>query len=390
MKAFGSLFGLCITISLILLLHFIYVLLHELSHAIPAALFSRKQVDIYIGSYGKPEKNFSLNIGLLNIYIAHNSLFSRKGLCFYAYEQVTFNQQIIITLCGALVPFIIALSGTLLAFKYKILVLTFIFALFLLIATYHLFLNLVPRNSQTVLDDGRQTYNDGRKIKGLLYQKKAIKEWEKAAKLVNRGEYKKGTAIMFKMLSMEIYFPELYTTIIRVFVLTKDYTMAHITFANYGRQEQMTEEDFQQIGYVYSKLKQDKKALTLYEKVLAINPDNEYALMNIGFTYNVLERYEEAIVFFNKALAIDKDSAYCYSNRGFSKLLMNDFGEGLKDIYHALKLDPNEPYAHRNLGLFYLKQKEYPEALASLERAKALNNDVEDIEALLSLAREKS
>ncbi len=66
----GKMFFLFIQLSIFVLSPLV-TLLHELGHAIPALLVTRKKVTIYIGSYGDPQKSLCFRVGLLEFYVRY-------------------------------------------------------------------------------------------------------------------------------------------------------------------------------------------------------------------------------------------------------------------------------------------------------------------------------
>ena len=59
-----------------------------------------------------------------------------------------------------------------------------------------------------------------------------------------------------------------------------------------------------------------KDAIEIFNKVLELNPENEYALSNKGNALNALEKYEEAIEIFNKVLELNPDDEYALFRKG--------------------------------------------------------------------------
>ena len=84
-----------IALALLLgLAFFVTVTLHELGHAIPALLWTRAEVTIYIGSIGSPYNSFHLTIGRLEFYCKYNPLLWYKGCCLYSDDYLSIDQRI--------------------------------------------------------------------------------------------------------------------------------------------------------------------------------------------------------------------------------------------------------------------------------------------------------
>ncbi|RZK13562.1 MAG: hypothetical protein EOO56_26805, partial [Hymenobacter sp.] len=130
------------------------ILLHELGHAVPALLFTRAGVTMYLGSYGKSDNMWRIQIGLLEIYL-QRSLIWRKGLCVYAGAGLSKAQQGTIILGGVLVSVLLAALGFYgaLAINLHGSVKLFMFLLFLF-AAVSLVANLVPSQRSGLPNDG--------------------------------------------------------------------------------------------------------------------------------------------------------------------------------------------------------------------------------------------
>ena len=85
----------------------ITTLFHELGHAIPALIFSREPVHVYIGSYGEEQKYIRLKIGRLTIFFRFNFLDWRIGLCRHM-GKLNYRQDLITTLGGPIMSLSIA------------------------------------------------------------------------------------------------------------------------------------------------------------------------------------------------------------------------------------------------------------------------------------------
>ncbi|MDO7846783.1 hypothetical protein Q5H92_10475 [Hymenobacter sp. M29] len=145
-------FGILLMIQLVV--QPLLVLLHELGHAVPALLFTRAKVTVYLGSYGDTANSWRTQIGLLEIY-SKRSLFWRGGLCVPSSQNMTTPQQVIMVLGGTVVSFAVAALGFygVLLFDLHGSLKLFMFLL-TLIAAVMLVTNLTPREHAGVASDG--------------------------------------------------------------------------------------------------------------------------------------------------------------------------------------------------------------------------------------------
>ena len=70
------------------------------------------------------------------------------------------------------------------------------------------------------------------------------------------------------------------------------------------------------IGGIFKKFGQYKKALSFYEKLIKIDPNYKDALNNIGVVFHELGQYEKAMSFYEKAIKIDPNFTRAHFNRG--------------------------------------------------------------------------
>ena len=361
------------------------VLFHELGHAIPAMLLTGKSVSIYMGSYGDPNKSLHFSVGLLDVWFKYNPFLWKLGLCVPSAKHVSINKQIIYTVTGPLTSVVVASVACYFTFAYDLHgAIKLVLIIFLGSSIFDLFVNLIPRGIPVKLYDGSLVYNDGAQLKRLFHYKRIPKALERAVELCNEEKFAEAATCFKALLTDGFENEHIYKLAVSSFLQAKNYKEAKDIsdqFILYGK---MDSDDFTNAGISYSRFDQHDKALAFYEKSLALNPDNKFALNNMGFTLNILCRFEEAIPLFDKAIEVDKSLAYSYNNRGLAKIKIGKKEEGLGDINHSFELDKNNAYAYRNLGIYHLDKGEYSEALELFKKAKQLDDDVHSIDDLIN------
>ena len=141
------------------------------------------------------------------------------------------------------------------------------------------------------------------------------------------------------------------------------------------------------LATAYERAKQSEKARATYERLVALNPDNETlvsALSWLGFNAIQAGQYESAVGYLEKALALRENDLEILNNLGnaYGNLKPAQDAKSM-DIYRrmvALNPDLYEPWY--NLGVLYLKQNQADNAVeANLNALKrkpdepfALNN----------------
>jgi hypothetical protein len=84
------------------------ILLHELGHAIPLMLMTKKGASVYVGSYGDKKHSLVITLGNLDIWFRYNPIKWHGGLCVPKAHEISLNKQIIYILSGAIFSFLIA------------------------------------------------------------------------------------------------------------------------------------------------------------------------------------------------------------------------------------------------------------------------------------------
>jgi len=115
------------------------------------------------------------------------------------------------------------------------------------------------------------------------------------------------------------------------------------------------------------------EGLARYNRALALNPDDAWAITGRGIAYNARDRPEEALADFNRAIELDPSRASAFSGRGDTYSFMERYQDALDDYNRAVQLDPDDYFTIRGRGDTYRLMGRYQEALADYERAIALD-----------------
>ncbi len=80
------------------------------------------------------------------------------------------------------------------------------------------------------------------------------------------------------------------------------------------------------------------------QKVLELEPNNEFALYNISLVLCQRKRFDEALQMLDRAIAVNPQFAEAYFNRGIIKLYKGDDDDANKDLSHAGELGMFKAY----------------------------------------------
>lgn len=368
----------------------IVVLLHELGHALPALVFTKQKVSVYIGSYGDPEKSIHLKIKNLELWLNYKLFSWQNGLCIATFENNSINKQIFYVLMGPIFPFLLAIAYVYIAFSNEFGDFYLLFAIsFLIISILDVFQNLTPNNQPIELHDGTVTYNDGYKLSKLFNYRKFSTHFQEAIDCFTNKEYQKSILLFDQLLKLKLEDENIYRLNFNANIQIKKFEKAKHLFDEFEKKFKLSSDDYSNGGLVYSKLNQHDQSIHLYDKSLKLNDKNIYSLNNKGYTLNLLERYTEAIAYFDKAIEVDELFAYSYNNRGLAKIKTGKIKEGLADFKKSNELDENNSYYFRNLGIYHFDRGEIDKARALFLKAKSLDEDTDGIDELI-LSTEKT
>jgi superkiller protein 3 len=94
-----------------------------------------------------------------------------------------------------------------------------------------------------------------------------------------------------------------------------------------------------------------KEAIKAYEKVIEIEPNNNWAHYNMGLAYYGLGKFKKAIEAYEKAIDIKPDEE-AYHNMGIAYIMLNEkvsFEDAIKAYEKAIEINPDYDTAYYNL-----------------------------------------
>jgi protein O-GlcNAc transferase len=121
-----------------------------------------------------------------------------------------------------------------------------------------------------------------------------------------------------------------------------------------------------------------EEAKTIYEEILAIEPDHFDALHLLGVIEHQTQNYELALELISRAIQINPNIAPSYSNRGLTLHELNQYEKAIASYDKAIGLKPDyaEAWYHRGNALLALKQ--YEKAITSFDKSTSFKPDYAD------------
>jgi tetratricopeptide (TPR) repeat protein len=358
--------------------------LHELGHAIPALLFTKQEVKIFIGSYGNTRKGFNLKAGRLLLWVNYNPLRWYKGMCKFEANETSINQRIIILLMGPVITFIIGLFATILVFSDNDIhgAMRFM-ALGLLISSgVELYVNLIPNFNQVRLDNGLFVSNDGGQIAILIGLKRIPPNYRASLEYYYKADYKTTLEILEPAID-DLKGRILLYVVIHSFVQENQYAKALPLYRKLEKLYTPNSNELLLLSIIQWGMDDKNDAIKTIGLLLSKEPLHVMALNNIGYYLICMEQYSLAITYLEKALKLSPEFSFAANNLGLARIKTGKKEEGLQLINFSLSLDDTNPWAVRNKGIYYLETGDKREALSFFEEAKRLQTDVPDIDDLI-------
>jgi tetratricopeptide (TPR) repeat protein len=131
-------------------------------------------------------------------------------------------------------------------------------------------------------------------------------------------------------------------------------------------------EELNRQGIELRKKGEIEAALHSFDRVLAVDPENEAALHNKGVALRSAGRYEEALTCFDHAQERDPDNPVIWFNRGFCLGKLERYEEALKAFDRVLALNPDYKAGWFNKGKILQKMGRMEEAEEHLKKAQEL------------------
>lgn len=362
-------------LGMVLLSRIITTTIHELGHAIPALLFTDKEVVMHVGSYGDTKDSFLLSIGRLKSYFKFNLVQLNMGLCMHQ-NIPNIAKTMMITLGGPFNSLLFALTLIVVIVNNNFSdgVVTLI-ALFALSAIWDFLINLIPTTQPTLLANGRVCYNDGQQFLALLQEMRYPAAYFKGLEHQHKGKHLLAISSFEEALKTDKIYSGIYQALVQSQIALKDYELALETYERLHDKFGLMGTDYAVVGHIYSEKKEFQEAIRAFNFALHLDYKNYQLLYQRAFAYQELAEHHMAIQDFDSAIYYYPLYAEAYNYRGLSKIRLNDLSGALFDLELAKKLKPDDPYVYLHLGFYYQKKHDNPKALEHFQKAKDMNID---------------
>jgi len=358
------------------------VLLHELGHAVPALLFSRGPVTVYIGSFEDTSRSRPLHAGRLTCWFRRNPLKWWWGLCEADCGSMSVARQVIYVSGGAIVSLVLALCMLYLLLYGRLQPLPRVFCiLFFGSALFDILFNFNPFLKRT--QAGHTYYSDGRTLLQLLRLKKSVKAYDAALQLYRDKQYEQAGLLFEKLLKRGWTNEETYRLAGTSFLFCRQYHKVVQLYRALADKSPLNADDWYCLGMGYLYQAYDGKAEECLQQSLALHPQNPYTLNALGYLLNTRQCYGEALPYLDKAIELDNNYGYAWNNRGHARMQTGNLEQGLEDVQHSIQLDKDNSFAYRNLGIYHLLKNEPQKAREWLLISRKMDPETPLVEELL-------
>jgi tetratricopeptide (TPR) repeat protein len=119
-----------------------------------------------------------------------------------------------------------------------------------------------------------------------------------------------------------------------------------------------------QIGYWHDSVR-------LWERALAVTPDNGVTRSHLGLAYKQAGRLEDAIWEYKRAIQLDPNYEPAHNNLGVALAMLHRPDEAILEFQEAVRLQPDHGATHANLGRLLAETGKLDEAVPHLEQGLA-------------------
>ncbi len=382
------LFGIGLAIGgilLVMVLRSFTTLFHEMGHAIPALLFSREKVQVYIGTYGGTEDGASLSLGRLDIFFKFNFLAWNIGMCRHA-GQMTLWRSFLIILGGPIASLMIAVP--LLFFLPHTAaqpLLHFMIFVFVAAAVLDFVSNLFPFGSQMYTGNGDAIYNDGLQLVGLCKRLSLPDVYFEMEQLITKENYveaiKKGRPMIMDGKAK----PQIYDLMVSALYHEKEYEDIITATKLKSQHYELSPSDYYMLGKANTKLNHFDDALKFLNQACYKQYSNSRMLMDRGYLHLQRSDASSALDDLNAALHFDGSLLQAVVYRALALIRLDEATQAIDDLEAVLKVKPNHTVAWFYMGQAHEKNKDDELALAAYKKAKELGCEEHGLDYRLQL-----
>jgi len=130
------------------------------------------------------------------------------------------------------------------------------------------------------------------------------------------------------------------------------------------------------LGIIYEKLGNGKKALTQYEDAIRDNPREPRILQNMGINMKRAGKFNDALNYYRSAIDLDPVNSIVHYNTGILHNIRSEYPEAIDHLEKSIENSQDNVYAYLALGDALERQKEHKKALTVYKDLMGLGTKV--------------
>ena len=372
-----------LTIIMIMIVRSLTTLFHELGHAIPALIFTKDQVKVFVGSHGANEHP-SLQLGRFQIYFKMSLLDWNIGMC-ESQRISNFWKRFFIIIGGPIASLCVSIPLYLLLMNDGLpYYLRFLLFVFLIAAAIDFFINIIPMSRSFRTHKGSIIYNDGYNLIALLARKGLSKEFLTIEDKFLKEQYKDVILESTAMINDGKSSKQLYYLLAATYQKMGDYDNALDAYGVISTKYKLNHKDYYDLAVLYAEKQSYNRSIESLNHYLYINFSDAHALELRGQCKLYVGDYEAALKDIETAISLDKNlkSAWTFRFGALVKLDRREVAENA--LSEAMKTDSANPVLSYYRGIFCYNKDEYKQALEYLTIAEKHGLQFHDIQYKLS------
>ena len=344
-----------------------------MGHAIPALLFTKEKVEVYLGSYGEGV-NKPLVLGRLHMFFSLNLFNWKIGMArhkpipgFWKNFFVILGGPIASSLIAGIFIFYIInndLSQTSMA----------LLSTFIIAAAGDFLVNMWPGDGAYQMHDGSALYSDGYQMKLLFQRRDLPASYFAVEKLYLEEKHEEVIQEGKDLLAFGLTKRPVYDLLVSSMITLGRHEEAIQTFMEMKKQHSLERNDFHVLGNLYIETKQYGEAMEALNQFVYLKHEDPVGLNTRGWIYLEQGDYTKAVKDFDAAIYYADNFAEAYTNRAFAKLQLDQLEDALSDIEMSKKLMPDNSFIPLAEGIYHEKKGENKTALALYLEAKEQGN----------------
>lgn len=337
--------------ALVLTIRSITTLFHELGHAIPALIFSKEKVNVYVGTYGKADQGFPIHLGRLSIFFRFNFLTWNIGMCSHGGIRPLWH-NLITVIGGPIASLLISIPLLLFLVNVDLHPLTsFCISVFVMAASIDFFTNMIPSGSSGYTDDGNSIFNDGMQLKYLFRRLSLPEVYFEMEELIVKKEFVAAIETGRANIVNKKAKPEVYDLMIEALNEEREYEDIITASKLKAQHYPLTANDYHTMGKAYTKLNQFEDALKFLNEACYKKHDNADMLFDRGYLHLQRSDHQAAYNDFCASLHFNPNQTKSILYRALSLIRLDEPKDAIHDLEVIIKYEPENDVAWFYLGM---------------------------------------